>query len=539
MSFGFGVGDIIQLTAIIKENIKNIRDAPAELQQLAERVDVVQINLHSISRLPLNTEAGPGQSLAKQVERIREVLHKIRDIVVRYRDTNGWRNAFDRAKYGIWEKGGVGDLVNELEQRTHNLTFSLIIQILIMTNQMRPQVDQIFTSLLQRKEHGSTDSPGKEEEATICPIPSGESKNPALISNQIDQVKRILEQALNSEDSSSANLSSDQGPGSIEKEIETKLKQSGIDGNLAKSLLKSISEQQKQLVHPEDIDPISYIGGKNRLETPKGWIMVVDSFNEVRSIIAQTYLELVRVWTANYKGEWLFNRVESAGVQVETDFSRRAWKSKTEPLVKGGNSPEEAALKAISGAESHFRSEEKQDILARVGRHKSRGIDHWHFRKYEFMLCFDKNVYEALKMLAKRCKEKYGHLPDYANMSKIVLVKDIRLQAACSNLDTKSTSILVESIKDGIKSFLKTEYGWQRPPIPIADGQFRTKQIVVRNDDIKVKSEERGSKLNEVASRTNCRIRVTDEKFDGQLFSITGRKESLSLASAVLREILS
>ena len=32
--------------------------------------------------------------------------------------------------------------------------------------------------------------------------------------------------------------------------------------------------------HPEGIDPISYIGGRNRLRTPKGWIMLVDSFNE-------------------------------------------------------------------------------------------------------------------------------------------------------------------------------------------------------------------------------------------------------------------
>lgn len=79
---------------------------------------------------------------------------------------------------------------------------------------------------------------------------------------------------------------------------------------------------------------------------------------EVRSIIAQTYLKLIRVWTVNNSGEWLSNRVESAGVQVETKFSRRSLKSQSKFLLKGGIAPESAALKAISGKDSFFRSEE-------------------------------------------------------------------------------------------------------------------------------------------------------------------------------------
>ena len=104
----------------------------------------------------------------------------------------------------------------------------------------------------------------------------------------------------------------------------------------------------------------------------------------MRSIIAQTYLEFVRIWTVNHSGEWLFNRVESAGIQVETKFARRASKSQSKLLVKGGNSPEKAALEAISGKDSFFRSEEKNDILARIAQHRSRGMDNWHFRKFEY-----------------------------------------------------------------------------------------------------------------------------------------------------------
>ena len=538
MAVGIGVGDILKLTKIIKETIENIYEAPTELRKLGERVDVVEINLHSINKLLLDAAAGNTQSIVKEVERITEVLHKIKDIVKKYKNTNGWRNSFDRAKYGIWEKGGVGDLTNELEQRTQNLTFSLVIQILILTNQMRPQIDQIFTSTLLQQENTRNHGPVNEKTATLSRTPSSGSKSSILVTNQIDQVQDILEKILDSEKPSLIPSPSYQGDMSIEREIEIQLEQAGIDTKLIRKLIDSISKQRKQIAHPEDIDPISYIGGRNRLEIPKGWIMVVDKCNEDRSIIAQTYLELVRAWTVNCTGEWLFNRVESAGVQVETDFSRRAWKSKSQPLVKGGNSPEKAALQAISGKDSHFQSEEKHDILERIAQHKSRGIDHWHFRKYEYMLCFDKSAYETLKMLAKRCEEKYGHMACYTNLSKIILVKDIKQTTAMSNLDTRDTKKLVEGVKDAIKSFLTTEYGWQKPLIPIADGPFRTKQIVVPNDDIRLPLDERESKLSGVAAKTDCRIRVTDEKFDGQLLSITGRKENLSLASAVLREVL-
>lgn len=214
----------------------------------------------------------------------------------------------------------------------------------------------------------------------------------------------------------------------------------------------------------------------------------------MRSIIAQTYLELIRVGTVNHSGEWLFNRVESAGVQVETKFARRAWKSRSNSLVKGGNSPEKAALEAISGKDSFFRSEEKDDILARVAQHRSRGIDNWHFRKYEYMLCFDRSVYETLAMLSDCCKERYGDRPSYTNLSKIILVKAVKLKTATANLDTSDTGKLVKRIKNGIESFLKTEYGWQGPPVSLTDGSFRTKQVVLSTEDMKLSLDEKEAK---------------------------------------------
>ena len=258
----------------------------------------------------------------------------------------------------------------------------------------------------------------------------------------------------------------------------------------------------------------------------------------MRSIIAQVYLELVRVETVNNSGEWLFNRVESAGVRVATKFAKRCFKSQPNFLVEGCKVPESAALKAIAGEKSYFRSDEKNDILARVTQHRSRGLDNWHFRKYEYMLCFDKAVYEAVTTLAKYCKKRYGDMPSYANLSKIILIDDIKLKDAAANLNDDATTKLVESIKNGIKSFLGAQYQWKKPPLSIRDCPFRTKQIVLLSIDVKLSAAEEEAKVKEISAKTDCRVRVTDERFDSQLLTITGRSEALPLASSLLKEAL-
>lgn len=558
MAFGFGVGDIIVLTNLLVTTIEDIHDAPKELQELADRVESIEATLESIDELPYNAAVQNMRNMARLKERVKQVLRKMHDIVIKYRNSKGRVNPFNRVMYGVWDKREMGELVVKLGERTDDLTTFLIMQTWRLTNQIRPLIDQVLTCTRQEQECGKEGNPGEATKAARHPSPPKGVDVQATASNQIDQVQTVLERILQTEWPNDPALLPNQEDISVEREIELQLGQAGIGAPFTKALIEVINKQRKQLAHPEDIDPISYTGGKNRLEVPKGWIMVVDSYNEgntrktpnlahslfniaeVRSIIAQTYLELVRVWTVNNTGEWLFNRVESAGVHVETKFSKRSLKSKSQSqfLVKGGNAPESAALKAISGKESYFRSDEKNDILARIAQHRSRGIDNWHFRKYEYMLCFDKSVYETLTTLAKCCKKRYGDMPSYANLSKIILLKDIRLHDAAANLNANETSKLVKSIKDGIKSFLDTEYHWKRPPLGIAHGPFRTKQIVLPRTDLKLSVAEKEAKLAEIFTRTECRIRVTDEKFDSQLLSITGRREALPFASSLLKEAL-
>ena len=253
----------------------------------------------------------------------------------------------------------------------------------------------------------------------------------------------------------------------------------------------------------------------------------------MRSIIAQTYLELIRIWTVNNSGDWLFNRVDSAGVRVATKFVKRRLKSQRKFLVEGGRVPESAVLNAISREKSHFRSDEKNDILARIAQHRSSGLNCWHFRVYEYMLCFDKTAYENVTTLAKYCKKRYRD-----NLSKVILIDDIKLEDAVANLNADATTKLVESIKNGIKSFLRAQYHWKRPPLSISDGPFRTKQIVLLSIDIKLSPAEEEAKVKEISAKTDCRIRVTNERFDSQLFTMTGRSETLPFAPSLLKAAL-
>ena len=271
MSFGFGVSDVLVLTKFIVTTIGNINDAPTEVQELGERVETVEMNLESINVLPSNAAAGNIQNVTRQVKRISDVLGKIKDVVTTYRNAAGWRKALRQAKYGIWEKGEVGGLVIKLEQWTRDLSDSLIIQIWLATNQMRPQIDQIWKTTRQVQKRTSKQDPAEKKDATLRPDSKNTTNNPTIASNQIDMAQSGLERVL--------QLPLEQDV-PITEQIELLLGQAGIRAEFTRALIDVINERRKRLAHPEDIDPISAIGGKNRLESPKGWILVVDDLNE-------------------------------------------------------------------------------------------------------------------------------------------------------------------------------------------------------------------------------------------------------------------
>lgn len=220
-------------------------------------------------------------------------------------------------------------------------------------------------------------------------------------------------------------------------------------------------------------------------------------------------------------------------MQIATRFSSKHLPG---PLGPGKEPPRHAALNAIAGKNSYFGSSEKQDILARMKRHRSQGIGYWHFQKYDYMLCFEKSAFDRLQVLAARWKEEHAKHPSYSTPARIILVSDVILQTSVEKLNKKEMDILVETIKVGIKQILTRELGWTRPQGGILNGPFRTKQIILPPTKItRLEPTELDAELHDVATRTECRIRMTDAWFDNQLVSITGREEALPLAVSLLK----
>lgn len=280
MAFGFGVGDIIALTTMIVKTVEDIHDAPEEIQDLAERVEFVEITLESVhEKLSHNTPAQNLSNIVRLKDRVKQVLSTIKNIVVKFRDNEGRVNPFHMVKYSFWDKREIASLVVKLEERTNNLTDFLLVQTWDSTNQLRPLIEQVLIQIRQDPELARDQSLAKDKNAAR----SGSQKKSDIQTNssdQIDQVQAVLDRVLQTERPSDSTLLPDQEDLSIETEIVVQLEQAGIESAFTKALIEKINKQRKQLSHTEDIDPISYSGGRTRLEDPKGWIMVVDSYNE-------------------------------------------------------------------------------------------------------------------------------------------------------------------------------------------------------------------------------------------------------------------
>ena len=59
---------------------------------------------------------------------------------------------------------------------------------------------------------------------------------------------------------------------------------------------------------------------------------------------------------------------------------------------------------------------------------------------------------------------------------------------------------------------------------------------VLPNLGVEPGAAETEAKLNDMSIKVDCRIRLTDGKFDSRLFSIAGLKEALPFASSLIRE---
>lgn len=239
---------------------------------------------------------------------------------------------------------------------------------------------------------------------------------------------------------------------------------------------KKFSDKAPVLANIDDLP--AKASNKATTSTPVD-ILFVDNWNGTRAIMAQAYMELIRVWTANTTRRWLFRRVDSAGLYVGTSSpGEGAQLADGEELVLGSGSASQVALEALSGDRYYFQSDdepkEKEKALKRVQSHQPQGVKDYMFAAYRYILCFDTHALKALRQRAEKARE--ADAKNKKPQARILL-----LPGTEEAIRTASSLEIVDAVRSAIKVFLTAELGWTRPAHGIADGPCRTRFIYVKH----------------------------------------------------------
>jgi hypothetical protein len=194
----------------------------------------------------------------------------------------------------------------------------------------------------------------------------------------------------------------------------------------------------------------------------------------------------------------------------------------------------------LAGDSSYFWSEnypqEKAVILERMRKHRCRGIQSRHFSTYHYMICFSRDVLETLRELKRNWEidhQKYS-------CAGIFFLPDCIPR---TDAWKKAEKPHVSEVRESIRRFLKTEFGWKVPlevdregkekRMGIVGGKERTLMLVLpERYRVYIKGKEKG-----LSDRTGVRVRLTLEGTEDkyQLVSLTGEKGKLANAEKFTR----
>ena len=244
---------------------------------------------------------------------------------------------------------------------------------------------------------------------------------------------------------------------------------------------------------------------------------------------------------------WIFNRVESAGFLVKdhspkksplASLARKYLELDKNGIVSLGSPPSKAAIQAIN----NWKSSERDEIVERIKKHRTRGIDYWHLKKSDYILVFDDETARAVEHLKdwtaeNKCntgevRAKVIKLYRYGN--KVALPDPV---SPSGKIDPSALS----NIKEALRDFVTARLEWTRPPgKSIKDGRWRSRQLEMESRDISPQDKKCGKKnqkkIDECEEKTACSVRITDNRTDwGQLVTITGLKAKLDLAEEILK----
>ncbi|KAI9788148.1 MAG: hypothetical protein M1816_007194 [Peltula sp. TS41687] len=250
----------------------------------------------------------------------------------------------------------------------------------------------------------------------------------------------------------------------------------------------------------------------------------------VPSMIAQTYLELVRAWTVNTTGRWLFDHVSSAGAWLQSDDAKHGAPRFNMPPETPGKWTQNTAITAV--AKTFYNSREKDEIVARMQQHKPRGLDKQDFMSYTYILCLDTDVLTSVELM-KAYLEDTNPPVKGSLRARSVLITGLNWNAHMSDEHPHKLARMVFVTKLALERFLADELGWRRPTVSIWAGPSRTRQMPVAKHLLDTAGIDNGESewIKGIRQKEGCEVRISDAESEKErLVSITGPKPALEKA---------
>ncbi|KUJ16968.1 uncharacterized protein LY89DRAFT_718678 [Mollisia scopiformis] len=229
-------------------------------------------------------------------------------------------------------------------------------------------------------------------------------------------------------------------------------------------------------------------------------ILCVDNSNGARSILAATYLEVMRVWTSNTTNRWLFKRVASAGLAVRNSYTEsyfRILDPDSSKLYNAGVPPDTRIMPSLLAPNlypwSNGYPSETSSISQRMQSFSSTGITEADFDSYHYIICFNTAAEETLKGMLREYRKRTNQ-GAFSPQIRILPGCD-PFEVASSLADPTKMAGMVNSIKSAIKGFLTNEFRWDIDACATGTSRLRTLQIVLQTEQMRHFCSEESSNL--------------------------------------------
>ena len=270
-------------------------------------------------------------------------------------------------------------------------------------------------------------------------------------------------------------------------------------------------------------------------------ILVVDQDKICFSVIVLWYMEILRVWTANTGGPWIFREIEDAylmpTLQYETFCGFCGFYLYRIPINYPRADIREATRLLAAKGKARFSdklSGEVSQITDTINLSRCPDITYLDLWKYDYIIVPQQDHIQTIN------RQLYKASPRSEKVAPRILVLSMKTDITLSMI-SRSTEEM-EGVLQSIEEFMTTNFGWQRPQRQLEHGPFRT--AFVR---IKVKSYERyfehdsADQLQKAEQESDCGLFWTKHlvcKKEERILAIVGTPEKIAAAKMMIDEIL-